>query len=156
MTAGKGGDMETRGRRLPVLAAWVMALVVFHGAQALEGMAGGAKAESVRGKGAEGKTATVEGRISGLDCFLEAELCGPDHVWKKGEVAGLVTDDFIWYYLGGSKTGNGIPRDVLVQFFLAKTRVKGTLYGEVVTFLRPEMEVWQDGQWVKVWPPTGH
>lgn len=102
------------------------------------------------GKSSE-KEITVEGTVSGLDCFLEGELCAPDHFWKKGEVAGLVTEGFQWHYLSGSKAGNGIPRDVLGKFFLGKVRVKGTLYEEVVTFLRPEMESWQDGKWSQVW-----
>ena len=112
------------------------------------------RVEWTRAQTPGGKEIRLEGRISGLDCFLEAELCGPDHVWKKGEVAGVVTDEFHWYYVNGSKTGNGIPRDVLVQFFLARARVKGTLYQDIITLLRPELEVWQDGRWIKVWPQS--
>lgn len=104
------------------------------------------------GRNTSGEEVTLEGRISGLDCFLEGELCAADHFWKKGEVAGLVTDDFEWYYMSGSKTENGIPRDVLGRFFLRKARVKGTLYRGVVTFLRPEMEVWGEGEWSPLWP----
>lgn len=103
-----------------------------------------------------GEQAAVEGRISGLACFLEGELCAPDHFWTKGEVAGLVTEDFRWYYLSGSRRDNGIPRDVLGKFFLSQVRVTGTLYPEVVTFLRPQMETWKDGEWSPQWPAGSH
>ncbi|MFQ6615610.1 MAG: hypothetical protein ACE5HZ_02415 [Fidelibacterota bacterium] len=127
--------MNIRGIHLLALATVVAAAVSLHGSRK-----------------SSGEEVTVEGRISGLHCFLEGELCDPDHFWKKGEVAGLVTDDFRWYYVSGSKTDNGVPRDVLGRFFLSKVRVKGTLYRGVATFLRPEMERWQDGKWWKLWP----
>lgn len=127
--------MKTRGTLLLGLGVLVSAVVTLYGSRK-----------------SAGEDATLEGQISGLECFLEGELCAPDHFWKKGEVAGLVTDDFDWYYLSGSKSGNGIPRDVLGKFFLTRVKVKGTLYKDVRTFVRPVLESWQDKAWKMKWP----